>query len=676
MKNIKNTAGKIVRSLKTPRSCLRQKRKYAETETSLWEPMLNKTKYTDIVSISPSQIRNHVHEDPLAEWIEMYYTKIGYNEFPNEKNKNDLEKLERQHRNTYEGKGFSFSNKTHSSEKFGPGNKYLKGNIFEQIVYDKIIEIIGKENFKDMKKEGKQHHLDTYEEMMNGTPVIAQGMLYNPINNTFGISDLIVSSKFVNKILRTNILTPEEENISAPYLRDKGFHYVVLDIKYQGFELYAGTMQLRAAQHSKFVKCQLAIYNLAVGLLQGYISPKAYVVGKYFKDDSKSSPRIFSYALDALGTVDYSDKRDNEIINITADYIERKRIMTVEGHMWQPLKHDIKNPDLFPNMKVKNDSYLVENVKNRIAEVKDEITRVAYLNVTSREKALEKGISVLSECTPDTFELPRNTPRTKYISKIMEINRQDKIIFMPEKLDPTVEDDLLNMTYKDWLDTDNYNDFYFDFETYDKNNGREVSLYAPEENGTVLFMIGVGYYNPNGKWISKNFTLEQKEDEQKNFIDFIEYVKRTSDFLNKRLKKKNKTRLIHWSQYEENIIKKLEVKSSRICSLLEKSGVIYLDLYDVFTKIPIVIKGAYRHSLKHFSKRMYELKMIENTWTGSIGDGYDASLKAVDYYIKAERNELTEREKELMENIEKYNLEDILILSEVTQYFREKYGKK
>ena len=54
-------------------------------------------------------------------------------------------------------------------------------------------------------------------------------------------------------------------------------------------------------------KAQLAIYNAAVGQLQGYTSNKSYILAKSYKYTSKGKEYSGYNCFERLGEVDYSD---------------------------------------------------------------------------------------------------------------------------------------------------------------------------------------------------------------------------------------------------------------------------------------------------------------------------------------------------------------------------------
>src|SRR5439155_765516 len=121
-------------------------------------------------------------------------------------------------------------------------------------------------NFKLINKEMNQV---TFNYMLQGIPIIEQVALYNYNNKTYGIADIIIRSDWINKLFQNKIISEEEECIKAPKLCGK-YHYRVIDIKWTTMYLCSNGRNIRNSQRFPAYKGQLAIYNAALGILQGY----------------------------------------------------------------------------------------------------------------------------------------------------------------------------------------------------------------------------------------------------------------------------------------------------------------------------------------------------------------------------------------------------------------------
>ena len=115
----------------------------------------------------------------------------------------------------------------------------------------------------------------TWDAMRAGVPIIANGVLRDPEARMFGVVDLLVRSDVLAE------LCPEafaQDPLELPVIGlSHGRHYRVVDVKFQTLELLrSGDLTSGAAELDTLV--QTWVYNEALGRLQGYTPPAAYVV--------------------------------------------------------------------------------------------------------------------------------------------------------------------------------------------------------------------------------------------------------------------------------------------------------------------------------------------------------------------------------------------------------------
>ena len=194
--------------------------------------------------VSATATRNHALRDPLLDWLGLFGEARGY--------------IADDHIHGYDPRtdfrAFVFD----------------RGRRFEQAVLEylgqqtKIVTIATeREDIRDLAAaEG------TPCAMMEGVPIIAQGVLRNPQDRTYGVPDLLIRSDVLCRLF-PEALDEEDAAREAPGIGGGDWHYRVVDIKFTTLHLSAGGT-LRDEGSSRAYKLQLHTYNHALGRLQGY----------------------------------------------------------------------------------------------------------------------------------------------------------------------------------------------------------------------------------------------------------------------------------------------------------------------------------------------------------------------------------------------------------------------
>ena len=73
---------------------------------------------------------------------------------------------------------------------------------------------------------------------------------------------------------------------------------------------------IRNTERFPSYKGKLAIYNAAVGLIQGYTPDKSYILGKSWKYTTRGTTEKGYNCFDLLGEINYNDEFDNKYINL------------------------------------------------------------------------------------------------------------------------------------------------------------------------------------------------------------------------------------------------------------------------------------------------------------------------------------------------------------------------
>jgi hypothetical protein len=174
--------------------------------------------------------------------------------------------------------------------------------------------------------------------MDRGTPYLHSVPVKNPYSNTGGIVDLLVRSDHLRHL--TDATHIDNEFTRAVKLHEyPPYHYVVVDIKYSVLPFTDDGIHLQNIRSIYYNKCQLYVYNQAVGYMQGYIPPHAYLLGK--------SGIIQGISFDAfyrLGRVTFADEQCKETVSKACSWLRR---VIRYGSEWDVnrLSYNMKNGD-------------------------------------------------------------------------------------------------------------------------------------------------------------------------------------------------------------------------------------------------------------------------------------------------------------------------------------------
>ena len=183
--------------------------------------------------------------------------------------------------------------------------------------------------------------------------------LYNEDNMTFGVADLLVRSDWINKLFDDDVLSKEETVIKAPNLNGD-YHYITIDIKWTTLLLCANGKSILISQRFPAYKGQLAIYNAAVGKLQGYTPAKAFILAKGWNYTSMGRKYKGYNCFELLGEIDYDNFDilivDNSETDEYMNEIMASGLNAVKGK-WFPGARDriVHSRNLLKDYALKND---------------------------------------------------------------------------------------------------------------------------------------------------------------------------------------------------------------------------------------------------------------------------------------------------------------------------------
>lgn len=603
--------------------------------------------------VSASKTRNFMLKDPLLDWLAMYGEKKGF--LPD--TETDVQK----------------------SLNFG---KFImeKGIEFESY----IVSLMKTKHTIDFHEVDGSHIIggnrlhrqikDTYTLMKKGAKIIYQGLLYNPVNKTWGYPDLIVRSDYLNEICDTRVISDEKSKKGCRF--SKEWHYRIIDIKFATLKMKVDGKSLLNQGSILPYKAQTYIYNRALGHMQNLIPRKAYLLGRGWNTTKESVSKPF----DKMGQVDFAGC-DEEIGEDVKSAVEWVRSLRKFGEGWKVLPAP-SNPELYPNMcNDSNNNW--GSAKKKIAEELKEITSVWQCGVADREMCHGKRVYRWTDpkCTAELMGKGGkiNPPM---INKILEVNRGDDKYYIDKSSDDSTG----------WKRNDKIPSFFIDFETVSNINNVRTS----DEDGNI-FMIGsildstqqrkiqdeekdspeklcpsdckatsemakllYEYCEPPQNdfscFVSSRLT---SRDEKKVIEDFLRYVE--TECVSRG---ESKCRVYHYSFAEPSSFKKA-IQKYNISVPIE---IEWVDLLAVVKKYSFVVKGAMDFSLKSIVDALSKNGMLDLSYTGSaIANGSNAMIAAFKSEDIAMKMGIPMMSTDIMKSVRDYNMIDCVVL----QRFRD-----
>jgi hypothetical protein len=581
-------------------------------------PRLSEPLYSNDINnyVPASHVYNYMVNDTLVDWLKFSSRSRNVSNTFRPKNKDNFNEYILE-------KGILFEENI---------VKYINDNIHPVV---KVSEYITSQNCEQ-----------TLYLMKNGTPIIHSAPVINNYNKTKGVIDLLVRSDYINNITTLESLSEEEKIRKASKLNNP-YHYVVVDIKFSTLPLRSDGKHLQNTNSFCAYKSQLLIYTQAIGRLQGYTPPYAFILGRRSKYTKGGITNTSYNSLERLGRIDYK-KLDKEYWTKTKKAINWVRNVKQNSYNWS-----CKPPsriELYPNMC--KDSGIWNKEKNEIAEEIGEITMIWNVGQKHRNNALKKGIYSWHDPNCTSENLGITGKNALIIDKIMNINRQNDIKILPKKI---------KNNKHNWKN--NKNNLYIDFETISDIFSDFNQL--PIQNKTdMIFMIGVGWHE-NNKWyynsyICKNATYEEEFRIMDEFISFI--------------RSRNDPVLNYWCA-EAKFWDTAENRQFNLTNNIDRKNHIsdnwkikkWCNLYDIFREDSIVIKDCFNFGLKSIAKAMQKHKMINTQLETDCTSGISAMVKASNCYT----NNSDPINSEAMQDICKYNEFDCKVLWEIVRYLKD-----
>lgn len=584
--------------------------------------------------VSAARTRNWMMRDPLLDWLHEYGAAQGFqrdDELPGYDARYDFTAFILQ-----QGRAFEAAVLAH-----------LRGR--------QPVPTVAA-SWSDIRRLDKAH--ETFELMRAGKPIIHAGVLFDAASRTYGAPDLLVRSDHLAALF-PGALTAEEAVVPAPDL-DRPWHYRVVDIKFTTLHLSA-LGWLGNGGSAPAYKAQVYLYNRALGRLQGYTPPVAYILGRSWEQTVHGETMRGFSCMDRLGPVDLAAEVQGAPLSELADQaVGWVRRVRQQGHRWGVLPEP-SVPELRPNMSQPQDGPW-HDAKRRIAEAQQDLTLLWQVSDRGRRKALAQGVSRWTDprCTPEVVGItgPSQQP---VLHELLRVNRElDLPPVLPARIRTEEEAWREPQPLEFFVDFETVSDLYDDF--------RQIPLRGGQP---LIFMIGCGHME-DGEWQFRCFTASALTEEAEAatidaWLTHMEAVRqRVAPDVERPV-------VFHWSPAE---VSSLETAYNSAAERQRKRGVSWPSpnwfdfLGRVVRKEPVVVRGALGFGLKAFARALYSLGLIHTNWADGLGDGLSAMVAAWHCADEAALADVGMDELPLMQEVARYNEVDCRVMQEIIHYLR------
>lgn len=492
---------------------------------------------------------------------------------------------------------------------------------------------------------------ETFDAMRDGHPVIHQGLLRDPETMAYGSPDLLVRSDVLERLIPGALLAGESA-YSAPALSGNPWHYRVVEVKFTTLHLLRDGHA--ASDHAAHMG-QAWLYNAALGRLQGWIPPSAFLLGRGWR----SAVGRGSSCFDRLARVDHNcvvrapDNTLAQQVMAAVRWIQRLR---EQGASWS-LVPVPSVPELYPHAR-HNDDQPWHGAKASLAHTLAELTLLPGMNPERRRAAHAKGIRRWDH--PRLKAAKLDVPE-QYAEKCDAV-----IIANSSRGDAVVPRTIINVDpiWRDIADLE----VFVDFETV--SNLADDFTRLPAAGGQpLIFQIGCGWYEGSSWRFWQATTDRLDESYERQVID--DWIELMLGLTGARHTGWSGLRVFHWSNAEVSSLEGAYTAARLRHPERDWPDIPWFDVLDEVVRAePVAVRGAFGFGLKAVAKAMKNAGLIDTTWADGPADGLGAMVGAWWCDADAARMSTTMPLMSLMTDIGRYNEVDCRAMAEVLEWLR------
>lgn len=587
--------------------------------------------------VSASAMRNHVDADPLLDWLDLHGEAHGFE--PDEVDDRT------DHAAFILRKGREFEHAVMS---------YLAS-----LGLGEIRQILGDDATHEERL--RDEHVEATLAAMSGrVPIVAQGALRDAASRTFGFPDLLVRSDVLASVF-PDALQPGQAAVPAPSLGLETCHYLVVDIKFTTLHFNTKGGLLNSNSHPVH-KVELFVYNRALGAMQGYTPPRAFLLGRGWELKQGGETTRVGDCMGRLAPVSNDEATPagslGDRAEAAADWLRRVRS---EGYLWHVLPEPTV-PELRPNAKGDHGNWAVE-MRNIVAQSAD-LTRLWQVSAAKRALGIAAGFTRWTDpaLTPADVGI-KGKKQAPVLQALLEVNRGNG---------PPVQPEHINTERDEWSKPAAV-EFYVDYETVNNEND-DFSTIPLKGGQPLIFMIGCGHIE-NDAWQFECFTADNLSEPSEAAI--IEQWFNHMATVTARLSPGATPTVFHWHSHEQT---SLETAYNAAAARHSATAAAWPqpNWFDFLNRVvkaePVVVRGSHAFGLKPITNALNDLGLIDVSWETGPTDGLDAMVGAwwcQDQIENGAAQKLADLG--LMQEIQTYNEVDCQAMMEIIRYLRKNH---
>ena len=446
------------------------------------------------------------------------------------------------------------------------------GGAFEAYVFTRLKAYLGEEQYSTV-CEGFQPTIKGYEatlqEIRARTPVLLHPVVYNPINQSFGVPDIVALGSIIVDCFHTTV--PDEDL------------YYVVDAKCIAAEVESHSDTLVRKRVYQAYKGQLCLYTHALNCMQEGFATQAFIVAQKYVHSRHGVVHMCEDPFAQLARFDLLVEK--QVVRETIQAIEWRRKFKYESHLW-----DIDIPGLLagkgpadksttirllaahcllPNMKNLVDGPW-RTVKEKLAENLRDITSLWLCGPQQRETAFAAGVYTYDDDKCNSGTLGLTGRRATVLDHMLIVNRNPELsVWCSERVADVWRVQL------GWLRRRQHQSEYF------------VCICADPTNSTTV--VGVASDSR-----CKTFQLKPLTSDSADSQDVYDYLREKT--------KGSQSRLFFWNDSGAPILQAISHKMA--------SSVQTVDIYSLLQTYPIFVNGALDFNFTSYAKALYESKDI------------------------------------------------------------------
>jgi hypothetical protein len=577
--------------------------------------------------VSASRTRNWCKHDPLLDWLHVHGDAKGFGRDPEPDPRTDFQ-------------AFIFR----------------QGHAFEDAVLRHLerLESVRRLEGGVERMTSLEACRETFEAMVEGAPIIYQGVLWNPENRSYGAPDLLFRSDVLRRLF-PDAIAEGEAAAGAPGIGAATWHYRVVDVKFTGLKL---DKNWHAKTDHLAYMAQVFVYNEALGRIQGSVPPQAFLLGRGWEkgvNDTGSTS-----CLDRLAPVSHSYLyRGQPLRDLVGEALAWVRRVRTEGHEWDP-RSSSRPPELRPNPAT-DQSYPWRKAIAALANELEDVTLAWQVGLPGRDAASAQGIERWTDPRFSAAVAEVKGTRAVVLDRILDLNRDPN--------GPAVWPERISTATDTWGKPGGV-EFYVDFETVSSLDDDFTKI--PKQNGApAIFMVGCGHVE-DGAWqfacfIADDLTAESEAVVIEGWLAHMEAVRqRLAPAVERPL-------VFHWSPAETSNLSGA-LKSARARNPEREEAWVEPNWFDflgeVIRKEPVVVRGPMGFGLKTVARSLRGHGLIDTDWPDGVADGLGAMVAAWWCAAEAKKDGARFSDMELMADVRAYNEVDCKVMMETVRFLR------